>query len=469
MNPLQKNILRKDAFGDSKPSRKKIAIVFSTEEVTAKRQAFVQSFWSGMPIEDIPFVIVVGIGKYNALKSMLRLAENPCYVISVPDFENLNAALPILKQRLCEVMSNDDLNPSAQLQNRIRRRAKDDDVKYEFSEKTLGLPICNSEFNLFVSYHIGDEENVKEKLSDQETFIENLMEGFANYGVHHVYTQRNPRQNGQWTPSSPDSGYKRADNNIPLKPRARKPSRSIADVMVISNELATCPNSNNLPKYLADTVTIVFYTGLGPRILARGGIANPEGLMKRFAYLKKASNFIIGIGIGLSGSEEVEFKEIVEKYEGISKFISSSEASAVLKSLSNDEDGLRYILRKLRFANNRCKTAWVTFSLPYKCINSTVNISTVSIVQKLRTLEKELCEHIGDKTFKTVKVEEPIQVLITGTDSEKGANKDIAQTIRKIQELKQAENPEKDVVVTLFSKDKGPKKIYNVGKHHRIL
>ena len=63
MNPLQKNILRKEAFGDSKPNRKKIAIVFSTEEVTPKRQAFVQSFWSGMPIEDIPFTIVVGIGK----------------------------------------------------------------------------------------------------------------------------------------------------------------------------------------------------------------------------------------------------------------------------------------------------------------------------------------------------------------------------------------------------------------------
>ena len=285
---------------------------------------------------------------------MLRLAENPCYVISVPDFENLNAALPIVKQRLCEIMENKELNPNAQLQNRIRRRVKDDDVKYEFSEKTLGLPICNSEFNLFVSYHIGDEKNVQEKLSDQETFVENLMEGFANYGVHHVYTQRNPRQNGQWTPSQPDTGYRRTDNNIPLKPRARKPTRSIADVMVISNELATCPNSNDLPKYLADTVTIVFYTGSGPQIAVRGGgPIFPEGLVKRMAYLKKASNFIIGIGIGLSGTEEAEFKNIVEKYEGISKFIPSAEAPEVLRSLANDEDGLRYILRKLGFANNR--------------------------------------------------------------------------------------------------------------------
>ena len=87
----------------------------------------------------------------------------------------------------------------------------------------------------------------------------------------------------------------------------------------------------------------------------------------------------------------------------------------------------------------------------------------------LRTLWKELCEHIGDKTFKTVKEEEPIQVLITGKDSQKGANKEIAQAISKIHELKQAANPEKDVVVTLFSKDQGPKKIYNVGKYHRIL
>jgi hypothetical protein len=157
----KKNILRNEAFGDSKVSRKKIAIIYSTEEVTAKRQAFVQSYWSGMPIEDIPFIINVGIGKHNALKSMLRLAENPCFVVSVPDFDNLNAALPIVKQRLCEIMSNKALNPKAQLQNRIRKRVNDDDVKYEFSEKTLGLPICNSEFNLFVSYHIGNEKNVQ--------------------------------------------------------------------------------------------------------------------------------------------------------------------------------------------------------------------------------------------------------------------------------------------------------------------
>ena len=63
-----------------------------------------------------------------------------------------------------------------------------------------------------------------------------------------------------------------------------------------------------------------------------------------------------------------------------------------------------------------------------------------------------------------MKVEEPIQVVITGSDSQKGANREIAQAISKIHELKQAANPEKDVVVTLFSKDKGPKKIYNVGK-----
>ena len=281
---------------------------------------------------------------------MLRLAENPCYVISVPDFENLKAALPIVQQRLCEIMSNEALNPKAQIQNRIRRKVNDDDVKYEFSERTLGLPICNSEFNLFVSYHIGNEENVMEKLSDQESFVENLMEGFANYGVDHVYTQQNPRQNGQWTPPNPASGYKRTDNNIPLKPRARKPSRSIAEVMVISNELATCPNSNNLPKYFADTVSIVFYTRSGPQITARSGSpVFPEGLVKRMAYLKKASNFIIGIGIGLSGAEEAEFQNIVGKYEGVSKFLTSSQASEVLKSLSNDQDSLRYILRKLGF------------------------------------------------------------------------------------------------------------------------
>ena len=60
--------------------------------------------------------------KHNALKSMLRLAENPCYVISVPDFKNLNAALPIVKQRLCEIMSNDALNPRAQITSRRPKR-----------------------------------------------------------------------------------------------------------------------------------------------------------------------------------------------------------------------------------------------------------------------------------------------------------------------------------------------------------
>ena len=71
LNSLKKNILRNEAFGDSKSSRKKIAIIYSTEEVTAKRQAFVQSYWSGMPIEDIPFVIIVGIGKLKGVKSLI--------------------------------------------------------------------------------------------------------------------------------------------------------------------------------------------------------------------------------------------------------------------------------------------------------------------------------------------------------------------------------------------------------------
>ena len=71
LNSLKKNILRNEAFGDSKASRKKIAIIYSTEEVTAKRQVFVQSYWSGMPIEDIPFIIIVGIGKLQGVKSFI--------------------------------------------------------------------------------------------------------------------------------------------------------------------------------------------------------------------------------------------------------------------------------------------------------------------------------------------------------------------------------------------------------------
>lgn len=73
LNSFKKNILRNEAFGDSKASRKKIAIIYSTEEVTAKRQAFVQSYWSGMPIEDIPFIIIVGIGKLLGVKSLITL------------------------------------------------------------------------------------------------------------------------------------------------------------------------------------------------------------------------------------------------------------------------------------------------------------------------------------------------------------------------------------------------------------
>jgi len=73
LNSFKKNILRNEAFGDSKASRKKIAIIYSTEEVTAKRQAFVQSYWSGMPIEDIPFIIIVGIGKFPGVKLSITL------------------------------------------------------------------------------------------------------------------------------------------------------------------------------------------------------------------------------------------------------------------------------------------------------------------------------------------------------------------------------------------------------------
>ena len=85
LNSFKKNILRNEAFGDSKASRKKIAIIYSTEEVTAKRQAFVQSYWSGMPIEDIPFIIIVGIGKLLGVKSFITL-YNINYIVLIMHF-----------------------------------------------------------------------------------------------------------------------------------------------------------------------------------------------------------------------------------------------------------------------------------------------------------------------------------------------------------------------------------------------
>ena len=95
----------------------------------------------------------------NAIKNLLKIAENPCYVINVPKAEFIFGALPIVKQRLCEIMQNSEKYPRAQ---KVVRPSIKTLNNFQYSAQTEGLPICGAEFRLFVDYHIGQEWFVSE-------------------------------------------------------------------------------------------------------------------------------------------------------------------------------------------------------------------------------------------------------------------------------------------------------------------
>ena len=52
-----------------------------------------------------------------SIRNWLKIAENPCFVLTIPKWENLDSALPIVKQRLCEIMHNPALYPRGNINN----------------------------------------------------------------------------------------------------------------------------------------------------------------------------------------------------------------------------------------------------------------------------------------------------------------------------------------------------------------
>ena len=91
---------------------KQIAVVVTSEAPETKsRSDIVKSFFSGIADDRVPFVIVVGVGQTDSIKHLMKLAENPCNVMTVPTFDKLFISLPIVKQRLCEIMASGQANP----------------------------------------------------------------------------------------------------------------------------------------------------------------------------------------------------------------------------------------------------------------------------------------------------------------------------------------------------------------------
>ena len=134
---------------------KKIVIILTTETSGASKSWSEKSYWEGVSDHSIPFTIVVGIEQdENAIKNLLKIAENPCYVINVPKADFIFGALPIVKQRLCEIMQNPNKYPRAQ---KVSRPSIKTSNNFQYSAQIEGLPVCGAEFRLFVDYHIGQE------------------------------------------------------------------------------------------------------------------------------------------------------------------------------------------------------------------------------------------------------------------------------------------------------------------------
>ena len=60
--------------------------------------------------EEVPFVISLGANMTNTTEVM-KLSENPCFVLSTRDWEPKTlkkVILPIIEQRICEIMRSEN-------------------------------------------------------------------------------------------------------------------------------------------------------------------------------------------------------------------------------------------------------------------------------------------------------------------------------------------------------------------------
>ena len=96
---------------------------------------------------NIPYVITVGMG-LETTTDMMKLSENPCFVLNIPESEQLQTiGLEMIQQRLCEISKVEALNPSP--------FSKPRDVQIPEPRKMTninGLPICSANFGLMVDY-----------------------------------------------------------------------------------------------------------------------------------------------------------------------------------------------------------------------------------------------------------------------------------------------------------------------------
>merc|ERR1712227_488234 len=86
-------------FDRPRPGAKRIAILITAEKSEEAKNAVVQSYFSKYANEPdkIPFVIAIGVDQTKNLKNLMKIAENPCYVLTVPTFQKLPISLPIVK------------------------------------------------------------------------------------------------------------------------------------------------------------------------------------------------------------------------------------------------------------------------------------------------------------------------------------------------------------------------------------
>ena len=94
-----------------RPEAKQIAIIITAEKTAKARNDIVKSFFDGVEEDKIPFVVVVGVDQEDNIKHLMKIAENPCFVQTVPSFDKLHISLPIVKQRLCEIMVSEHKSP----------------------------------------------------------------------------------------------------------------------------------------------------------------------------------------------------------------------------------------------------------------------------------------------------------------------------------------------------------------------
>merc|ERR1712130_984126 len=105
LHNVTNKIIREKLFRgeDRRPNAKRVVIILYNGQINSSTKRTTRSYWEGVEPDEVPFVISLAV-RSDATKEMMKISENPCFVINAPSWDTLSSSgLRMAQQRLCDI------------------------------------------------------------------------------------------------------------------------------------------------------------------------------------------------------------------------------------------------------------------------------------------------------------------------------------------------------------------------------